>query len=445
MRLRAVTARALARAMLAGAVSERGFQARLLHCLGATEAPWVDALARRAAALPRERWWRLGTRGVAAWIEHDPGYLQAWASEARPEARRWIIRPPERMQHPLPLGLEGIALPGLPHTGALADWLGLTPEALWRLSKPAAWQRRDPLAAQHYRFECRAKRSGGWRLIEVPEPHLMALQRRVLRGLLDHVPPHEAAFGFVPGRSVRDHAALHQGQPVLLAFDLSDFFGSIHAGRVHALLATLGCSHEVARALTALLTVATPEPVLRRLHAAGQIGWAPMQRLRAAHLPQGAPSSPALANLCAFGFDLRLQGLADTLGARYSRYADDIVISGPARLREQLPRVRRWVASLAAAEGFALNAAKTRCSAQGGQQRVCGIVVNRHPNLARAEFDRLRAVLHRCALNGPAAENRQGLPHWREHLAGRVAWAAQLNPGKAQRLQALLARIDWGP
>lgn len=433
----------MARALLAGGEGAAAFAARLRQCLAGEQGEWLDELALRLAAMPRERLHRLDVRTLGAWIERDAGFLTRWAGHGRLQVRRWIIRPPQRMQAPLPLGLETIALPFLPHAGALATWLGITPEALWRLTKPAGWQRRDALPAQHHRFGAVRKRSGGWRLIETPEPHLMALQRRVLRGLLDAVPPHEAAMGFVAGRSVREHAALHAGQPVVLAFDLQDFFASVHAGRVHAIFATLGCSHEVARLLTALTTVATPEPVLRRLQQAGQLAWPQLQRLRAAHLAQGAPTSPALANLCAFGLDLRLQGLAEALGARYSRYADDIVISGPASLRDALPRIRRRVACITAEEGFALNHAKTRCSAQGGQQRVCGVVVNRHPNLPRAEFDRLKAALHRCVAYGPGHENRDAVPHWREHLTGRVAWAAQLNPGKAARLQRLLALIDW--
>jgi hypothetical protein len=76
-------------------------------------------------------------------------------------------------------------------------------------------------------------------------------------------------------------------------------------------------------------------------------------------------------------------------------------------------------------------------------EEMCHVVVNRHPNLPRPEFDRLRALLHRCVTDGPAAQNRDGHPHWREYLQGRVAWAAQRNPAKALRLSRLLDQIDW--
>ena len=277
----------------------------------------------------------------------------------------------------------------------------------------------------------------------MPQPHLMALQRRVLAGLLDAVPPHEAALGFVRGRSLRQHAQHHSGQALIIKFDLQDFFGSVSAARVHAIFATLGYHHEVARALTALCTTAAPEPWLQRWRADGQLGWQQGQRLRSAHLPQGAPTSPALANLAAFRLDLRLAALAEAFGARYSRYADDLAFSGETTLREHLPRLRVAVASIVAAEGFSLNTAKTRVSGAVRRQQVCGVVVNRHPNLPREDFDRLKAQLHDCVKRGPAAANRAAHADWRAHLRGQLAWAQQLNPGKVQRLMRLWDQIAW--
>ncbi len=312
------------------------------------------------------------------------------------------------------------------------------------MTRGAPWQRKAPLGDQHYRFRLLAKRSGGWRLLEVPEPYLMALQRRLLDDLLDHIPPHQAACGYVRERSVVDHARSHAGQTVVLKFDLQDFFSSVRASRVHALFTTLGYPEQVARELTALCTTATPEPVLRRLHAEGGLPWNQVLRLREPHLPQGAPTSPALANLCAFRLDLRLDGLAHALGARYTRYADDIVLSGGANLQVARARIEAWVARIAGEEGFTLNLRKSRCVGTGIRQSVCGIVVNQHPNLPREDFDRLKAVLHQCVRDGPHAQNRDGLPNWRDHLRGRVAWATQLNPQKAQRLQRLFDQINWG-
>jgi len=441
---RRLTALALARAMLAGQQTLGGLAARIRACLG-TEAPWSKLLVERCARLPGEQWRRLSMRSLADLVERDEAYQELWRGdpELRPFVRRYLLRDAGPMQAP-PLGLEHCAVPDLPHSAALAGWLKIPPAGLWRLTRPADWQRRLGLGEQHYRYRLLPKRSGaGWRLLEVPQPHLMPLQRRLLDELLDRIPPHEAACGFVRERSVLDHARAHVGQAVLLRFDLQDFFATVRAARVQALFKTLGYSDTVARELTILCTTATPEPVLQRLFEAGGLSWVQRQRLRDAHLPQGAPSSAALANLCAFRLDLRLQGLADSLGARYSRYADDLVLSGPEDLRRAARRIEAWVGRIAREEGFALNHRKTRCLSAGRTQTVCHIVVNERPNLPRAEFDRLKAILHRCVQDGPALQNREGHADWRAHLQGRVSWAAQLNPQKAQRLQRLWAQIVW--
>ena len=436
-----LTALAVARAMLAGSPSPAGLAARMRACLDA-DAAWYRPLAERCARLPGEHWRRLTPRMLANLIERDVGYQHAWLAAHKPKIRRYILRVRTGMQ-PLPLGLDRCRVPYWPHTAALGHWLGVSDAGLWRLTRPSAWQRRTPMGDQHYRCHLLAKRSGGWRLLEVPHPYLMPLQRRILDDLLDRIPPHEAACGYTRERSVVDHARAHAGQAVVLKFDLQDFFTCVRASRVHALFETLGYAETVARELTALCTTATPEPVLRRMHEEGGLTWSQMQRLRDAHLPQGAPTSAALANLCAFRLDLRLDGLAQALGARFTRYADDIVLSGDEHLRDVMPRIEAWVGRIALEEGFSINHRKTRCLSAGRRQSVCSIVVNQHPNLPRPEFDRLKAILHQCVLNGPAAQNREGRQRWRDHLQGRVAWATQLNPGKGQRLKRLLDRIDW--
>jgi len=148
-------------------------------------------------------------------------------------------------------------------------------------------------------------------------------------------------------------------------------------------------------------------------------------------------------NLCCFRLDLQLDALADSLGAHYSRYADDIVISGPAPLAVRSAQIAAMVGAAAAEHGFALNHRKTRVQTRSGAQKVCGIVVNEHPNLARDDFDRLKAVLHRCTRFGPEAENRGGVTDWRGHLHGRVAWASQLNAARGAKLARLFERIVW--
>src|ERR1041385_80316 len=108
--------------------------------------------------------------------------------------------------------------------------------------------------------------------------------------------------------------------------DLRDFFPTFSQARVRNLFLTAGYPESVATSLAGLCTTICPRSAFHHL---------PLEHQRRArelyarkHLPQGAPTSPMLANLCAFNLDCRLAGLAKAAGATYSRYADDLVFSG---------------------------------------------------------------------------------------------------------------------
>ena len=334
--------------------------------------------------------------------------------------------------------------------GELAAWLGLTPERLAWLADVRSLERvvADE-RLRRYGYATVPRRDGRPRVIERPKPRLKAVQRQLLDELLLWVPVHDAAHGFVRGRSARTHAALHTGRAIVLAFDLEDCFASVRAGRIYGVLRTAGYPEGVAHVVTGLCTNTVPPAVWEaiprpsepwRIPAHHRLG----RRLATPHLPQGAPTSPALANLCAFGLDRRLTALAARFGATYSRYADDLVLSGGPLLRRSADTVAAAVADVARDEGFHVNEAKRRMATRAGRQRVCGIVVNERPNLARHEYDRLKAVLHDAALHGPAAANRAGVGDLRGHLQGRVAWLESLNPARGARLRERLEAIDWG-
>jgi hypothetical protein len=282
------------------------------------------------------------------------------------------------------------------------------------------------------------------RLLEMPKPRLKAIQRRLLHEILDQIPPHLAAHGYRRGHSIVSYSAPHASQAIVLRFDLRHFFPSIRSSRVHALFRTAGYPAAVARALTGLCTnVVPPEIWSGPEWQEGQREIGLRRWFAAAHLPQGAPTSSALANLCAFRLDCRLAGLASAVGARYTRYADDLAFSGPERLEHSARRFQVHVGRIALEEGFEINTRKSRFMRQGIRQQLMGIVVNAHPNFRRDQYDRLKAILYNCVRYGSASQNRQALVDFRSHLAGRVAYVQMLNPGRGRRLRALFDRIVW--
>jgi hypothetical protein len=278
------------------------------------------------------------------------------------------------------------------------------------------------------------------RLIEAPKPRLRAVQRRILADVLAPVPTHPAAHGFVPGRSPHTFAAAHAGQPVVVRLDVLSFFAAVTAARVYGLLRTLGYPEPVAYALTGLCTTWTPAGIRRGAPAQIPDRSYRLALLGAPHLPQGAPTSPALANLCGFRLDRRLAGLAARYGVAYTRYADDLAFSGRSRHPERLVAA---VTAVAADEGFRVNPAKTRIRGASQRQALAGLVVNAAPAVPRDEYDALRALLHNAARTGLAEQNRDGHVDFRGHLAGRIAWVGHRHPARAAKLAALLAAIPY--
>lgn len=100
------------------------------------------------------------------------------------------------------------------------------------------------------------------------------------------------------------------------------------------------------------------------------------------------------------------------------------------------PAVRGAVAAIVAEEGFTLNERKSQLMTRAGRQRVTGIVVNERTNVARDEYDRLKAALHRIARDGPGDMSAA-------ELSGRIGWVEQLNPARGAKLRERFDRVSW--
>ena len=428
-------ARALAGAFLAGPWTRSGLVGRGSVVLR-RRVDWLPALEREVQtiypAAPLDR-----PRELAAVL-------------AAREVPRGSGRPLSRPVAPVRMVRNPWHLPELHDLADVARFLRLTPGELDWFADGRHWARvtsSSPL--QHYRVSARLSPSGAVRVLEAPKPRLKALQRTLLARVLHAVPPHDAAHGFRPGRSVATYAAPHAGRAVVIRMDLEGFFASVSAGRVYGILRTAGYPEPVAHCLAGLATTVLPrrlwesvprpvDPALLDAH------WRLGRRLAAPHLPQGAPTSPVLANLAAFRLDVRLAAVADSWGGRYTRYADDLALSGGRSWGRGTSRLLDLVAEVVHEEGFRVNERKTAVLPRAGRQVLGGLVVNERPHVSRAEVDRLRAVLHNCVRDGPSTQDRDGRGDLlRAHLTGRVAWVAQHDPARGARLRAQLDAVDW--
>lgn len=318
--------------------------------------------------------------------------------------------------------LQSFGLPVLATPGELAEALGITISRLRWL----AWHTEAADRVHYIQFAV-PKRGGGTRTLAAPHQSLRRCQEWIAQELLARIPIHEQAHGFVPGRSTVTNAEPHVGQGLIVNADLKDFFPSITFPRIMGSFRSFGYSPAVATIL-ALLVTECPRQLVRY---AGRPLWVATGKRS---LPQGAPTSPALSNIVAWKLDCRLAGLANSLGWKYTRYADDMTFStgnsGQGQVGYLLARLRHLVEN----EGFTLHPDKTRVQRPNTRQSVTGIVVNERMGVPRATVRRLRAILHNAERTGLAAQNREQHPHFESWVAGMIAYVKMVNPDQAAGL-----------
>ncbi|MEO7730458.1 MAG: reverse transcriptase family protein, partial [Kofleriaceae bacterium] len=398
-------------------VFARSDAARVLRRVYQDPDPGVRSLARRTVA-------KLGLQAVA-----PTGVLARTASGPVRGSWAFGIFPSEGRDRPAPraptrpTALATHGLPALASPSDVARLVGVDTSALARLMRPGVGP-----GSGYVEFEI-PKAKGGARRIAAPRTPLRKVQRQILDQILGRIPMHDACHGFVAGRSTVSNAAPHQRAALILKMDLKDFFPTVHYRRVAGLFRLLGYGERVAATLAGLTTY---RPTL----AGGAVVWP-------GRLPQGAPTSPALANLACRRLDQRLSRLAATCGATYTRYADDLTFSFAALPQIRIGRFLWWVDGICFREGFVERPDKRRILRGKHQQRVTGIVVNAGLHVPRADRKRFRAILHNCKRHGVASQS-QGRDDFEAYLAGYAAYVRMVEPALGQRWVEEVDRLLGG-
>jgi len=382
--------------------------------------------------------------------------LENFGSGSRPSIRRlgdWIEED-EKFQKKCQRGWDGLTgmmlpaemaadmraaaewkVPTITTGGDLARWLDLPPEHLeWFAGEYGSAPNDSKLS--HYTVSIIKKPSGGIRLLEKPKWQMKQVQRYILHGILDRIPAHSSSHGFQKKRSILTYVNPHVGKKVVIKMDLKNYFLSVEKARVRALFHLAGYPPTVSSLLAGLCSNRLESPSL-------PYGLTDRWRYEFPHLPQGAPSSPALADRLLFRVDLRLDGLAQKMGLNYTRYADDLAFSTndeSMRGKRTEPLIK-LVQNIIEEEGFHVNPTKTRVMHQSQRQRLAGLVINQRTNVERSAYDQIRAILYRCQQNGLEAENREEHPAFLHHLQGRVEFVRSTNRARGDKLQSMLGKV----
>lgn len=282
-----------------------------------------------------------------------------------------------------------------------------------RVRRPDPSARRGRQFDDLYHTYLLPKRTGGNRMITAPHAGLKRVQRAILREGFAYLALADAATGFRPGRSIRDHAAAHAGRAVVVSVDIDSFFPSTTYAQVMRVCGKVCDGRLSPRAVRFLTDICS-------------YGGA---------LPTGAPTSPAIANAVLIGVDRALAAAAERRGVAYTRYADDLTFSGDDHAVRFIPFARR----LLRGQGYRLDDRKTMIFRRGRRQVVTGLVVNERPDIPRPLRRRLRAALHQ-------REHGQR-PRWHDksmsdqELRGWLAFSSMLRPELANETQARLAAL----
>jgi RNA-directed DNA polymerase len=253
-------------------------------------------------------------------------------------------------------------LPPLVSIRAMGLILGVNPKLITAMAR---------FPKGNYRAFMMPKRSGGERMILAPRVFLKTVQRYILQAILEAQPLPAYVNGFVPGRSIVTNAQAHKGAKYVLNVDILNFFDSVREEAIGRIFSDLGFGPHVASTLARLCTYQDC-------------------------LPQGAPTSPYLANLVFSPADKEILQLCEERRIAYSRYADDLSFSGSQKIARDFLVLLEFVLRR---YGFRLNPGKTRFFGPGQAHHVTGLVVNEKIHPKRALRRRLRAKFHNAALN----------------------------------------------
>lgn len=304
----------------------------------------------------------------------------------------------------------------------------------WRYLRDVVARRRDP-----YLDISRPKRDGTTRPIASPEPVLMDVQRWLLRNVVCACDVDPAAYAYRRGRSIVDCARMHVGARWLVKLDLHDFFGTVGERRVFRVFEALGYPSLLSLEMTRLCTRVVIGGQRRRLFYRYSHK-APYSVQIEGALPQGAPTSGALANAAMHSADAALAELASSEGLVYTRYSDDITLSaGTDFTRRRGAHVVNRAAAILGGAGFVLHRAKSRVVPPGARHVVLGLIVGEDEVRLLPEYKRrlelhVRGVARFGLAEHARSRHFDSILSMINHVDGGIAFAASVDPVFARRL-----------
>jgi RNA-directed DNA polymerase len=255
-------------------------------------------------------------------------------------------------------------------------------------------------------------------VIDIRGP-LRRAQQRIYRKILSSKLSSSArSFGGVRGRHIKAHATQHLHSRFAFSCDIKNFYPTIHASRVYKFFAVnQECSPDVARFLTRFCTFRH-------------------------HLALGLITSPLLAEQFLVSVDSRIGKLALDHGLVYTRYVDDITLSGSFDFQDGgIPAIIKQILKQ---NGFRTNDAKDKFGRISDPEfLITKLRINRgHLDVSQEYHDELCRNFRELQ-SLARGEDFEGPYYTRAQMWGRVTFVSWINPGRRRKLRAMYQSIPW--
>ena len=256
------------------------------------------------------------------------------------------------------------------------------------------------------------KRNRKLRQIREPYPTLKEIQNWILHNILHHIPVSKYAKAYVKGKGLIDNVKFHKNQKVIIKLDIKNFFESITQSKINLIFLNLGYTKTVSYILSSLCFLDNK-------------------------LPQGAPTSPYLSNIFFSQIDKRIGTYITNLKLRYTRYSDDITISGNIE-DKQIKAIISFCENTLSEYGLKSQRNKTKILRQNHCQYVTGVVLNKKISAGTKYKKEIRKEIYfinKYGLDSHMIRIKLEKQNYLSHLLGKINWVLYLEKNNKEFLK----------
>ena len=258
------------------------------------------------------------------------------------------------------------------------------------------------------------KKDGSFRIISAPKASFKVIQRWVLENILYRVKVSDCSYGFKKsknGSPLVGCAERHKNNLYMLKMDIKNFYPSIKRNQIFFQFLEIGYNTYAANLLTNLCYYKNG-------------------------LPQGAVTSPYLANIVCYKLDVRIESYCNKRDIVYTRYADDLAFSSDNR--DSLRKIYGMIKKIIEDEGFEVNGYKTIFMTPKGHKELLGVTINDGNIKAPRQMKKLvRSMIHRSIVTGDYSI--------KSVVCGYVSYIDSIEKGYKKKIKKYISKFYEDP